>query len=340
MAAAILMSSDFECLTAVEGDCDREANGLAAQAFVEAVGRLVPSLPGPSGIFTPYGRVYIDAGQHIELALRECGSPYEFALLTEQANMLAARATELLANTGTRLLLTNNVHGGLLMARNQATWGSHENYLVDRHPRSFGPEILPFLSTRVYGGAGGVDYASGDFLAGVRANYMTLDAGGHTTHDRALHSLGREEHHMGASPNRYRYHLLLGDGHSSQWNCAIHYGATALALKAIDFDRSLVHRLPSLPTNGDNPWVKITHNYNRLARAGERLRVAAVVAEVQRVIWMARAAMPIPCPIRPNGSDGCSTTGRQCSLRLSATTRSGSQLASIRGSSMPCFRKC
>lgn len=283
VAADILMSSDFECLTAVEGDCDCEANGVAAQAFVRAVGRLVPSLPGPSGIFSAYGRVYIECGDHVELALRECSSPYEFALVVEQVNQLAAQATTALAEQGTRLLLTNNVHDGLLCKSNPLIWGCHENQLVSRHPRSFAFELLPFLSTRICGGAGGIEYPSGDFLAGVRANFMTLDIGGGTTHERALFSTSRDEHHMGENPSRFRLHLILGDGHRSQFNWSLHYGTTAMALKAIDFDRQLVDRLPPLPASGNNkPWVKITRRYNRLAAAGEPPRVDPLIVTVQR----------------------------------------------------------
>lgn len=280
-----IMSSDWECLTVAEGNCDRAATGHAAQAFVRALGELVPHLPGPgqSGIFTGYGRAYIDAG-HIEFAARESSTPYEFSLLSEQWHLLAARAAAALPEKGTPLLLTNNVHSGLLTITDKSIWGCHENYLVHRPPRTFARELLPFLATRVYGGGGGIEYPSGIFLAGVRARHMQLDVGGGTTHERALVSLGREEHHMGEDRTRFRCHLLLGDGHRSQWNRAMHFGCTALALKAIDFDATLLHRLPALPpTNLDNPWVKVTHGFNILALAGESPRVDPLVVIVQRV---------------------------------------------------------
>lgn len=283
-----VISSDWECLTALEGGGDREAAGAAGQAFIEAVGRVVPSMPGPSGLFTPLGRVYLDTGQHVEFAARECACPYEFALLCEQIHALAAQATAALAAKGTRLLLTNNNHSGLFQSGSQNTWAAHENYLVWRHPREFGREILPFLTTRVYGGAGAIEYPSGALLAGVRAQSMQLDVGGSTTHDRALLSLGREEHHMGASAAGFRCHLILGDSHRSQFQRALHYGATALALRAIDFDRTLLGRLPALPSaNGGNAYVKLTRRFNRLAAAGEVPRVDPLAIAVQQVYLMA-----------------------------------------------------
>ncbi len=248
---------------------------------------------------------------------------------------LATRAVEQLAAEGTKLILANNNHSGLL-GDGCPVWGDHENYLVEQHPQTFAEQILPFLVTRLYHGAGGVHYPTGNFLAAVRPICMELATGGGTTEMRAIHSTAREEHHMGARPKHFRYHQILGDGHRSHFNLALQFGATALAIKAILFDSKLRSELQRLRKEFGKSWVATLQQLNVLAAPGQPLGIHPLVLTTQRLYLEAarryadtlteRAAMDSASPRRLAGHAGCvrasrSTVvggplGRLCQVRV------------------------
>ena len=176
--------------------------------FLEPLSRQSPTLASHGGVFTTYGKVYCDCG-HIEIAAIECDSPYVAPLIMERLQMLAAQAVTRMAERRHSTSCWPTTITRACSPAGVPTWGNHENYLVDQHPSSFTEEILPFLVTRIYGGAGGVHHPTGRFVAGVRSTCMQMASGGGTTDARAIHSLARDEHHMGPSPTRYRYHLIL-----------------------------------------------------------------------------------------------------------------------------------
>lgn len=290
----ILIGVETECLTAVPRD--PASLGEAIALFLDRLRHLAPSLRAYGGLFNPYGKVYCDCG-HIELATIECDSPYTVPLIMERLEILAAQAVAQMAAQGVHFVLANNNHSGLL-TRNCPTFGDHENYLVDRHPSAFTEEMLPFLVTRLYGGAGGVCYPSGRFVASVRATRMEAAAGGGTTDARAVHSLSREEHHMGPTPTRYRYHLILGDGHRSHFNWALQLGATALAIKAATTDPQLRRELALLRGDFSPDWITTLRQVNVLERAGRPLAIHPLVVRTQRLYlegarrWAARLDPP------------------------------------------------
>ncbi len=116
-----------------------------------ALCQLTPYLPGKQGIFTPYGRIYVD-GAHLELATAECSSPYQTPLIAEQLETIVARALPTVGESGGGMVLASVNHDGLL--RDDAHWwASHENYLLRRHPRELAGQLLPFLgrATRATG---------------------------------------------------------------------------------------------------------------------------------------------------------------------------------------------
>jgi hypothetical protein len=214
--------------------------------------------------------------------MAECHSPYVLALITERQHRVVSAARDQLARNGTHLLLANNNPSGLLH-RGCPVWGAHENYLVEKRPTEFTPRVLPFLVTRLYAGAGGVEYPTGAYLASVRATCMEEVAGGSTTQCRAIHSTCRDEHHQGASPTRFRYHGILGDGHRSQFNLALQFGVTALALKAIVFDEQLPHDLLRLGAFHHDDWLGALQRFNVLQAPGGELCIDRLVVDVQRV---------------------------------------------------------
>ncbi len=278
-----LFSIEQECQTTVEATDGAAMVPKALKRFMEILGGLAPSLPGEGGLFNAYGRVYIDINHHLEFSALECDSPYVLAQMVDAQYQLAARATAELERSGLKLLLVNNNHNGLLRPET-AFWGTHENYLIDGPAKDLADLTLPFLVTRLYGGAGGVFFPTAEFLAGTRPIAMELATGGHTTGNRAIYSTCREEHHMGPHPTRRRLHLIVGDGHRSQFNLALQLGATSLALKAIQSDRELGVRLKNvkLRRRGEN-WVRALQRLNKLASPGKPPRVDPSVVEVQRV---------------------------------------------------------
>jgi hypothetical protein len=211
-----LLSTDAECLTAVPNHDGAAGRAAILQALLDEIAGLVHCLPGPSGLFTGYGRVYVDAG-HIELAVAECTSPYEVPLMLERLQMPATRGAERLRNRGIDVLLATCTHGGRLSA-GAPNWGAHENYLVEASPERSAERLLPFLVTRVFAGAGAIWAPTGEFLAGARMTVLAADRGGTTVEGRALFSTARQEHHVGNRRGLYRCHLILGDGHRSQFS--------------------------------------------------------------------------------------------------------------------------
>lgn len=277
-----VMSTELECLTSIRGG--NGSRGAWVKRFFDVMTTLAPTLPATSGIFNGYGRIYVDCG-HMELALAECDSPYLLALVAERQQCLVRQAVARLHEEGVQLLLANNNHSGFLGAE-CPTWGSHENHMTERHPSQFGEMILPFLTTRIFAGAGGIEYPHGHFLAAVRPIRMELATGGGTTGDRAIHSTAREEHHMGPEPKRYRYHQILGDGHRSQFNLALQFGATALALKAVFFDQKLsrdLKRIAAFPPK--DSWVALLRRLNVLAPPGRPLRIDPLILQTQRLYF-------------------------------------------------------
>lgn len=282
-----VVSTELECQTWLEGKENPAATMEAVSRFFDQFPHVIPCLPGEGGYFTPYGRVYPDCG-HVELAVIECDSPYLLPSILERFQLVCREVIDGLEGPGGRLRLANNNHSGLL-DRSAPTWGSHENYLVEQQPRQFTDLVLPFLGTRFYGGSGGIQARSGNFIASVRAEFIHHQTGGSTTEARALHSTCRNENHMGSRPGRYRYHLILGDGKRCHFNIALQFGATALALKAICYDdgylREELRRLDHAPPDGS--WVTGLHEMNVLAHPGREIAVDQRALSIQRTYWKA-----------------------------------------------------
>lgn len=89
---------------------------------------------------------------------------------------------------------------------------------------------------------------------------------------------------MGALGGRHRYHLILADGHRSQFSLALQFGATALALQAVRHQPDLVAPLPRPCCDSPRAvWVRAIRRFNVLAEPGMPPRVHALVPAVQRL---------------------------------------------------------
>ena len=141
MEHRFLFSTDMELHTVVRNATGEARVCRGLEHLLRGLWNLLPSLPGPSGIFTPYGRFYVDLNQHFEIALCECDCPYLLARLLEQVQSLLRKATaDLRREKRIEISLGNNNHDGLLSENNADTWGCHENYLVECHPTEFPEE--------------------------------------------------------------------------------------------------------------------------------------------------------------------------------------------------------
>lgn len=244
--------------------------------------QVAPCLPGPSGAFVGYGRVYVDCG-HLELATAECADPFLLPGVLERLERTVGHALERIPPEFGSLELVANNHEGLLR-RGARTWGTHENYLVDRHPPSFGHQFLPFLVSRVFAGAGALHWPSGRFLAGARPCFVGAALGWSTTHERPIHMIGREEHHTRLGSGLYRYHVITGDAHRSHVNLALVLASTVLAYKAICHDRRLHERARRwLAPRTAWGWIRAMRALNVLSSRGRPPRVSPRAIAVQRV---------------------------------------------------------
>ncbi|MEQ1654343.1 MAG: proteasome accessory factor PafA2 family protein, partial [Nitrospira sp.] len=101
--------------------------------------------PGNGGFLTNAGRMYLDMG-HLEYASPECQSLVDLVAVDRAGDQLLQEAIEALGFGETISLIKNNIDH-----ETDATFGSHENYLVTRRfpfsRRGLSP-LVTFLVTR------------------------------------------------------------------------------------------------------------------------------------------------------------------------------------------------
>jgi proteasome accessory factor A len=194
---------------------------------------------------------------HLEYASPECHSLSD-AVATDQAgDLLLQRAIEGLDLSDQVSLIKNNVDH-----ETDATFGSHENYLVSRRfpfsRRGLAPLVTFLVTRQVFTGSGRVGAASpqdawiqidrlivprvavGGRQGGSQLPYQISQRADHIVNDffewvqqnRAIVNTRDEPL---ADPNQYRrIHLLLGDSNMAEYATALKLGATGLVLQLIE----------------------------------------------------------------------------------------------------------
>jgi proteasome accessory factor A len=210
--------------------------------------------PGNGGFLTNAGRIYLDMG-HLEFASPECGTLADLVATDLAGDQILQIALQELGLADTVSLIKNNIDH-----ETDATFGSHENYLVSREfpfSRRGLNRLIPFLVTRqIFTGSGRIGTAGtldgwvhrgplivhrhalhGDpamlpFQISQRADHIVNDFFEWVQQNRAIVNTRDEPL---ADPNQFRrIHLLLGDSNMAEVATALKFGTTGLVLQLIE----------------------------------------------------------------------------------------------------------
>jgi len=230
--------TDDPTLPAPSGDVPSVASGASGEPLERVARSLVEEYEDPGAanvILTNGARLYVDHA-HPEYSSPEVTGPLDavrWDRAGEQVMLASVRA--LASNPGLPdvALYKNNVDG------KGATYGTHENYLVERAVpfAELAARMIPFLVTRqVYAGAGRVGLGQrGErpgFQLSQRADYMEAEIGLETTLRRPIVNTRDEPH---ADPERWRrLHVIIGDATLLETATYVRLGTTSLVLWLIE----------------------------------------------------------------------------------------------------------
>lgn len=182
-------------------------------------------------ILTNGARLYVDHA-HPEYSSPEVTSPLDAVLWDRAGELVMLASVRALAATPGLpdvVLYKNNVDG------KGASYGTHENYLVDRQVPfdELARRLMPFLATRpVLVGAGRVGLGPrGErpgFQLSARADYVEAEIGLETTLRRPIVNTRDEPH---ADPRRFRrLHVIVGDANLLEVSTYLKVGTLAAVL--------------------------------------------------------------------------------------------------------------
>ena len=198
--------------------------------ILEAEQQWLPALE--SGWFLGNGaRLYWDSGGHPEYATPECaGHPKLLVAHVRAGHRILARIVAQLLKS--RRIGRIRVWRGNVDYLSAASWGSHENYLVQKKAIDLASDLIPHLVSRViYGGAGG--FSPGDhgrFSLSPRLELFRARETRDTLDERGLINT-RSEHH---THNHRRLHLICRDTLVSQTAELLSIGMTRLVVALAD----------------------------------------------------------------------------------------------------------
>ncbi|AEI12346.1 depupylase/deamidase Dop [Cellulomonas gilvus] len=192
--------------------------------------------PGAANVILTNGaRLYVDHA-HPEYSSPEVTNPRDAVVWDRAGEQVMLAAVRALASTPALpdvALYKNNVDG------KGATYGTHENYLVDRAVpfTDLAARLIPFFVTRqVFTGAGRVGVGQRGERAGFqlsqRADYVEAEIGLETTLRRPIVNTRDEPH---ADPARWRrLHVIVGDATMLEAATYVRMGTTSLVLWLIE----------------------------------------------------------------------------------------------------------
>jgi proteasome accessory factor PafA2 len=187
-------------------------------------------------VLTNGARYYVDHA-HPEFSTPECADALELVRWDKAGERILAasmRASRLLVGEGEEIVAYKNNSD-----RKGNSYGTHENYLVDRAVpfATLVHHLLPWFVTRqVFCGAGKVGSENGapdvDFQLSQRADFFEEEVGLETTLKRPIVNTRDEPH---ADPQRYRrLHVIVGDANLCEVATFLKVGTTAIVLAMIE----------------------------------------------------------------------------------------------------------
>ncbi len=241
--------------------------------------------PGNGGFLANAGRVYLDMG-HLEYASPECNTLTDSVAADRAGDQLLQQAIDDLGLADSVSLIKNNIDH-----ETDATFGSHENYLVSRRfpftRRGLAPLVTFLVTRQIFTGAGRVGAASPQdawiqmdrlivpraalhhrraeallpFQLSQRADHIVNDFFEWVQQNRSIINTRDEPL---ADPSQYRrIHLLLGDSNMAETATALKLGATGLVLQLIEEGHSPrgldlsepVETLQEISQDQDRHWL-------------------------------------------------------------------------------------
>jgi len=204
--------------------------------FMELATRL-PHLQskGSGGLFLENGsRLYLDTGNHPELATPEVVNPWDacrYVLAGER--VLAELAGQLVADQDRieQVFLTscNVAYGGV-----PTTWACHESYGHRGDPLEMPQKLIPHLVSRViFTGAGGFNNKSAglEFMLSPRVAHLCRVSSADSQNSRGIY---HEKDESLSCEGFHRLHVLVGESLCSETSAWLKVATTALVVAMIE----------------------------------------------------------------------------------------------------------
>jgi Pup amidohydrolase len=226
----------------VAWDFEDESPGNDARGFARE-GTVAPEVETHlvNAVLTNGSRYYVDHA-HPEFSTPECADALECVRYDKAGELILKRSME----AATRLLPPGQ---SIVVYKNNSdrkgnSYGTHENYLVDRQA-PFGrivQHVMPhFVTRQLYCGAGKVGTEASStgglevpFQLTQRADFFEEEVGLETTLKRPIVNT-RDEPHCDASKYR-RLHVIVGDANLSEVANLLKVGVTSIVLCMIEDD--------------------------------------------------------------------------------------------------------
>jgi Pup amidohydrolase len=241
-SSSMLVNAYVSDLAQAGWDFEDEAPGNDARGFARE-GSMPPEVETHlvNAVLTNGARYYVDHA-HPELSTPECADPLEAVLYDKAGEIVLTRsmvaAKKMLPDGQSIVVYKNNSD------RKGNSYGTHENYLMDRSvPFSRIAHLVTphFVTRQIYTGAGKVGTEmpttggrSVPYQLSQRSEFFEEEIGLETTLKRPIVNTRDEPH---ADPQRYRrLHVIVGDANLAEVATFLKIGATAAVLALIEDD--------------------------------------------------------------------------------------------------------
>ncbi len=187
-----------------------------------------------AGFLLNGGKMYVDIGKHLEHATPECLDPFEATVYHHAGDLIVWNAARRVRKSVDVYRVNEAID--VKNEEEMATFGCHENYLIDKGYRNeIYDDLLSFLVSRiVLTGSGSLN--QGQYYLSQRSHYIEQTLGSETIMNRPIINT-REENSLDSE--RYeRLHLIVGDTNVSPWATLLKLGSTALVIWIIELGAS------------------------------------------------------------------------------------------------------